>query len=150
MLSSLEILQKPVSELKALLADIPHSQLQILADDEVEGKNRMVAIQIIAAEIKRRETVVNEVPAENPQNPVKKPKRYSLVISSSEKDSSDVSLSVNGNAILIQRDKKVEVGAEYIECLNHSTVNTIKRNPDTGKVTSVIRPRYMYHAEEIA
>lgn len=141
-----EILEKPVAELKTMVPDIPDNLLAELLKEETNDKNRLVALQVISSEIKRRQ-VRKEESSASPG--IKKPRRYSLVISSTDKDSSPVHLSVNGKNISILRDKKVEVSAEYIECLKHSTVNTITRNPANGDIVPVTRPRYMYQAEEI-
>lgn len=60
---------------------------------------------------------------------------WNLMIMSTEQDSTDVDIIVNGNNMRIQRNVEVQVPFPYIEALRNSTINTTVQDPDTGKTS---------------
>ena len=77
---------------------------------------------------------------------VKKPKMFKVTIHSGEDigDKGDVFLSHNNKSILIQRDKEVTISEYYVECLNHSIVETKVRGEDNTERMIKI-PRFAYN-----
>lgn len=73
-------------------------------------------------------------------------KMYKVTIHSGEDkgDKTDVFLSHNNKSILIQRDKEVTISENYVECLNHSTIETKVRGED-GAERLVKIPRFAYN-----
>lgn len=69
-------------------------------------------------------------------------KMYRIMIPSTETETGDVYLSVNGNSFLIQRDKEVEVSETLKELLDHSVINTVQKRD--GKMVPVQIQRYPY------
>ena len=59
---------------------------------------------------------------------------WNLTIMSTENDSSDVDIIVNGHNIRVQRNVEVQVAQPFIEALRNSTINTNVQDPDTGKM----------------
>jgi hypothetical protein len=62
------------------------------------------------------------------------PKMWNLTIMSTENDSSDVDIVVNGYNIRVQRNVEVQVAEQFIEALKNSTIQTNVQDPDTGKM----------------
>lgn len=62
------------------------------------------------------------------------PKMWNLTIMSTESDSSDVDIVVNGYNIRVQRNVEVQVSEPFIEALRNSTINTNVQDPDTGRM----------------
>ena len=75
-----------------------------------------------------------------------KQKMYKVMIHSGEDkgDKGDVFLSHNHKSILIQRDQEVTISENYVECLNHSTIETMVKGED-GKERAVKIPRYAFN-----
>ena len=78
--------------------------------------------------------------------PAKPLKMFKVTIHSGENegDKGDVFLSHNNKSILIQRDKEVTISEYFIECLKHSTIETVVRGED-GADRQISIPRFAYN-----
>lgn len=78
--------------------------------------------------------------------PVEKPKMFKLTIHSGADngDKGDVVLVHNYKQIQIKRDVEVEVSEAYIECLQHSMIETTVKN-DAGEERKARVPRFSYN-----
>ena len=90
-------------------------------------------------------TVVDAIEEPKAVNAVKQ-KMYKVTIHSGEDkgDKGDVFLSHNHKSILIQRDQEVTISENYVECLNHSTIETKLKGED-GTERTVKIPRYAFN-----
>ena len=90
-----------------------------------------------------------------PKNPVllnsepietKPLKMYKVTIHSGEDkgDKGDVFLSHNHKSILVQRDQEVTISENFVECLKHSTIETVLKGED-GVERTVNIPRFAYN-----
>ena len=79
--------------------------------------------------------------------PAKPLKMFKVTIHSGENegDKGDVFLSHNNKSILIQRDKEVTISEHFIECLNHSTIETSVRGED-GVERPIKIPRFAFNS----
>lgn len=76
-------------------------------------------------------------------------KKYKVTIHSGEdKDSGDVVLGVNGKLIQVQRNKEVILPAEYVEVLRNAKIETIVKDPETGKESPITMMRFPFSAVE--
>lgn len=77
---------------------------------------------------------------------VKPLKMFKVTIHSGEDegDKGDVFLSHNNKSILIQRDKEVVISEYFVECLNHSMIETVTRE-NGGDERPVKIPRFAYN-----
>lgn len=73
-------------------------------------------------------------------------KMYKVTIHSGEDkgDKGDVFLSHNNKSILIQRDKEVTISEYFLECLQHSVIETKVRGED-GADRLVKIPRFSFN-----
>lgn len=70
-----------------------------------------------------------------------------VTIHSSEDDKGDVKLVVNGRMMLVQRNTPVDLTDPYIEVLKNARIDTISKDPETGKETPISLQRYPYSVE---
>lgn len=92
------------------------------------------------------EVVKTEVIEDKPVK-VKAPKMFKVTVHSGEDkgDKGDVFLSHNYKSVLIQRDQEVTISECFVECLKHSTIETVVKGDD-GKERTVNIPRFAYNS----
>jgi len=74
---------------------------------------------------------------------------YNLTIYSSESDSSDVSLVVNGHNLLIQRNVEVQVMKPFVDMLKDAVIYTNVQDPDTGIISARQIQKYPHQASPV-
>lgn len=77
-----------------------------------------------------------------PKKDVSEAKKYKIRIPSTENETGDVYLAVNGKGYLIQRDQDVEITETLKELLDNSVINTVRRRD--GKMVPVRIQRFPY------
>ncbi|SPA44607.1 hypothetical protein [Cupriavidus taiwanensis] len=75
-------------------------------------------------------------------------KKFKVTIHSAEDDDSDVLLGVNGDLIQIKRNVEVVIGEAHLEALKNAKIETILKDPDTGKERPITIMRYPFSAVE--
>lgn len=72
--------------------------------------------------------------------------KFRVTIMATEQDKDPAKLSVNGHMILVRRGVEVILSAPYVEVLRASVVDTVEKDPETGRVTRVQMQRYPFMA----
>lgn len=73
-----------------------------------------------------------------------KPETVKIIIESTETESGDVYLNLNGDGFLIQRDVEVEVPVALLKILDKSVIQTMRQNTKTEKMEPVQIKRFPY------
>lgn len=74
---------------------------------------------------------------------------YRLTIHSTENDSTDVDVIVNGHNLRIQRNKEVEVLEPFVQALRNAIINTVVEDADGNRVPSTVM-KFPHTAELIS
>lgn len=70
-----------------------------------------------------------------------------VTIHSTQDDSGDVKLGVNGRLMLVQRNTPVDLPEAFFEVLKNARIETIAKDPDTGRESIITMQRYPYSAD---
>lgn len=76
-------------------------------------------------------------------------KMYRLKIFSTETDKNPVDLIVNSHNLRIMRDVEVIVAEPYIELLRNAIVETVRQDPDTGKMIPMQLQQFPHQAQPV-
>jgi hypothetical protein len=63
---------------------------------------------------------------------------YKLIIHSTESDSTDVDVIVNGHNLRIQRNKEVEVLEPFVQALRNAIIQTVVEDPEGNRIPSTV------------
>lgn len=75
-------------------------------------------------------------------------KKYKVTIHSTEDDGGDVLIGVNGDLLQIKRNAEVVIGEAHLEALKNAKIDTILKDPDTGKERPITIMRFPFTAVE--
>ncbi len=110
--------------------------------EALSGADVPEPVQAVAAEApmpregKLRDLQGNEV----------KCRMFRVNIAATEQDKDPAKLSVNGHMMLVRRGVEVVLAEPYVECLKAAIINTVEKDPDTGKMQHVQIQRYPFMA----
>jgi hypothetical protein len=63
--------------------------------------------------------------------------KVTVTIMATESEKGDVFLGLNGHGLQIKRGVPVQIPVEYLSCLTDSTIKTVSKDPETGRVTAM-------------
>lgn len=73
-------------------------------------------------------------------------RKFRVTILATDQDRDPAKLSVNGHMMLVRRGVEVILAEPYVEVLKAAVVDTIEKDPETGRVARVTIQRYPFMA----
>ncbi len=73
-------------------------------------------------------------------------RQFRVTIQATDQDRDPAKLSVNGHMMLVRRGVEVVLAEPYVEVLKAAVIDTVEKDPETGKVQRVTIQRYPFMA----